>query len=100
MRVINRFPLLPHESLESLLGRLGAANRYPNQSWYLPLPRPHAPQDPNRLCHPAHLKSVGELLGLEPGEVRDLTLARFEPYFPGIRRRAKHVSISMARFSR
>ncbi len=87
MRVINRLPPLPHESLESLLGRLGAANRYPNQSWYLPLPGPPVPRDPNRLRYPAHLRAVGELLGLDPGEVRELTLGRFESCFMGPRGR-------------
>lgn len=81
MRVINRLPPLPHESLESLLARLGAANRYLNQSWYLPLPGPPAPRDPNKLRHPAHLNALGEMLGLDPGEVRELTLGRFESCF-------------------
>ncbi len=96
MRVINRLPPLPHESLESLLGRLGAANRYPNQSWCLPLPQPPAPRDPNRLCHPAHLKAVGELFGLDPGEVPKLTLARFEPYLTGIRPRESEEQAGVA----
>ncbi len=81
VRVINRLPPLTYESLESLLARLGAANRYPKESWYLPLPGPSAPRDSNRLCHPAHLRAIGELVGLDTHKVRELTLGRFEPCF-------------------
>ena len=81
MRVINRLPPLAHESLESLLARLGAANHYPKESWYLPLPRPSAPREVNRLRQPAHLQAIGDLVGLDTRDVRELTLGRFDSCF-------------------
>lgn len=81
MRLINLLPLIPGESLISLLERLRQENYYEEASWFRPFLAPPALQHPNLLRSTTHYRVLGELLGLEPEHLWHLTLHRYVPCF-------------------